>query len=65
MQHAYLCEDVEIVEFEGFLVLSEGIAGGRFCNVLAAGVFVKNLESAAALEGTDMRNGRDIRKALV
>lgn len=49
LQHAYLCEDVKVVEFEGLLGLAKGVSGRRFRNILSAGVFIENIESGMGL----------------
>jgi hypothetical protein len=49
LQHAYLGEDVEVVEFVGFLFLAKGVSSGRFRDILSAGVFIKDVGSVIAL----------------
>jgi hypothetical protein len=41
LQDANLGEDIEVGELVGFLVDAERVAIRRFCNKLAAGVFIE------------------------
>jgi hypothetical protein len=51
LQHAYLREDIEVVELVGLFLLAEGVAGGRFRDILPPGVLIEYLGSVIASVG--------------
>lgn len=45
MKYANLGEDIETVELVGLLIDAEWVPGGRFRDVLTAGIFIKDVRS--------------------
>jgi hypothetical protein len=46
LQDANLGEDVQVVEFDRFFVVAEGVARGRLCQILSARILREDLMSS-------------------